>query len=48
MERYTPKRHGFCGLLIAARGLAGKRMAHDKMALALQDAAVSAGRTASP
>jgi hypothetical protein len=30
------------------RPLAGNRLAHDKMALALQDATVSAGRTASP
>ena len=30
------------------RPLAGNRLAHDKMALAFQDATVSAGRTASP
>jgi hypothetical protein len=35
-------------LLIAGRPLAGKQVAHDKMALAFQDAAVSAERTASP
>jgi hypothetical protein len=34
--------------LVGGRKLADRQLAHDKMALAFQDAAVSAGRTASP